>query len=76
MPSKKYPSVKEPPAGWTRSAPYEHTHPGGWTIANRMVSGRSRWVLSCGGSQFGSFATPEDAMTRHAALGGAAKPAE
>jgi hypothetical protein len=45
MPATKSSSVKDPSKGWTRRAPYEYAHPGG-TIANPMVSGKSRWVLS------------------------------
>lgn len=61
-------NYSDPSNDWQRKDPYTYVHPGGWRIANQLVTGRPRWVLSCGGTPFGNFPTPEAAMEHHARL--------
>ncbi|MGF6872695.1 hypothetical protein [Paraburkholderia sp. MM5477-R1] len=54
--------------GWTQNSPYEFVYPGGWSITNRIINGKSRWTLLCAGEQFGAFSSAAAAMNHHAAL--------
>ncbi|RKE23932.1 hypothetical protein B0G76_8632 [Paraburkholderia sp. BL23I1N1] len=42
--------------GWTQNSPYEFIYPGGWSVTNGIINGKSRWTLLCAGEQFGAAA--------------------